>query len=200
MARYADVYSNGSDTSSDEVCSHLCDEAFPRPMSLRERKSSKRMRHLAGIAAHIAKNGWQLIDLDDKPTRWGRWDPDYFDTEEGQYDRGLQALQVSSFMKTAHVLAGDPQSEKLQRLVDLKYPSFTLRHQHVSSRRRSSIFLDELALWSYANLLEYEQDPLLRRRIVVASNEPTKSFGSNRILGSTLSTRTDCNDCESKSL
>jgi hypothetical protein len=151
------------DTSSDEVCSHFYATKLFLDHVAQGEEVEQAKRHLAGIAAHIAKNGWQLIDLDDKPTRWGRWDPDYFGTEEGQYDRGLQALQVLSFMKTAHVLAGDPKAgEAYQQLVDLKYPSFTLRQRNTFPPDGVLHFLDELALWSYANLIEYEQDPLLR--------------------------------------
>jgi hypothetical protein len=151
------------DTSSDEVCSHFYATKLFLDHVAQGEEVEQAKRHLAGIAAHIAKNGWQLIDLDGKPTRWGRWDPDYFGTEEGQYDRGLQALQVLSFMKTAHVLAGDPQAgEAYQQLVDLKYPSFTLRQRNTFPPDGVLHFLDELALWSYANLIEYEQNPLLR--------------------------------------
>lgn len=151
------------DTSSDEVCSHFYATKLFLDHVAQGEEVEQAKRHLAGIAAHIAKNGWKLIDLDGKPTRWGRWDPDYFGTEEGQYDRGLQALQVLSFMKTAHVLAGDPKAgEAYEQLVDLKYPSFTLRQRNTFPPDGVLHFLDELALWSYANLLEYEQDPLLR--------------------------------------
>ena len=151
------------DTSSDEVCSHFYATKLFLDHVAQGDEVDQAKRHLAGIAAHIAKNDWKLIDLDDKPTRWGRWDPDYFGTEEGQYDRGLQAMQVLSFMKTAHALAGDPKAgEAYKQLVDLEYPSFTLRQRNTFPPDGVLHFLDELALWSYANLLEYEQDPLLR--------------------------------------
>lgn len=151
------------DTSSDEVCSHFYATKLFLEHVAQGDEIEQAKRHLAGIAAHIAKNGWKLIDLDGKPTRWGRWDPEYFGTEEGQYDRGLQALQVLSFMKTAHVLCGDPQAgDAYKQLVALGYPSFTLRQRNTFPPDGVLHFLDELALWSYANLLEYEQDPLLR--------------------------------------
>ncbi len=151
------------DTSSDEVCSHFYATKLFLEHVAQGEEIAQANRHLASIADHIAKNGWKLIDLDGKPTRWGRWDPDYFSTEEGNYDRGLQALQVLSFMKTAEVLAGDPQAgAAYNQLVEMGYPDYTLRQRKTFPPDGVLHFLDELAFWSYANLLAYEEDPLLR--------------------------------------
>ena len=95
------------DTSSDEVCSHFYATKLFLGHVAQGDEIEQAKRHLNRIANHIADNGWKLIDLDGQPTRWGRWDPEYFTTEEGMYDRGLQALQVLSFMKTAEALGGD---------------------------------------------------------------------------------------------
>lgn len=151
------------DTSSDEVCSHFYATKLFLEHAARDKEIPQARQHLASIAAHIAKNGWQLIDADGRPTRWGRWDPEYFKTEEGLYDRGLQTLQVLSFMKTAEVLAEDPAAGVAYRkLVQLGYPQHTLRQRNTFPPDGVLHFLDELALWSYSNLLAYEQDPLLR--------------------------------------
>ncbi|WP_145432626.1 hypothetical protein [Lacipirellula limnantheis] len=151
------------DTSSDEVCSHFYATRLFLDHVAQGEEVEQAKRHLASIAAHIANNGWKLIDVDGQPTRWGRWDPEYFTTEEGMYDRGLQALEVLSFMKTAHVLAGDEQAgTAYDRLVALGYPDFTLRQRNTFPPDGVLHFLDELGFWSYANLLAYEQDPLLR--------------------------------------
>ena len=151
------------DTSSDEVCSHFYATKLFLEHVAQGEEIPQAKHHLAGIAAHIAKNGWKLIDLDGKPTRWGRWNPEYFTTEEGLYDRGLQALQVLSFMKTAEVLAGDAQAgDAYRQLVKLGYPEYTIRQRNTFPPDGILHFLDELAFWSYSNLLTYEKDPLLR--------------------------------------
>jgi hypothetical protein len=151
------------DTSSDEVCSHFYATKLFLEHAARGDEISQAKQHIASIASHIANNGWQLIDADGKPTRWGRWDPEYFSTEEGLYDRGLQTLQVLSFMKTAEVLAGDPEAgDAYRRLVEMGYPEHTVRQRNTFPPDGVLHFLDELALWSYSNLLTYEQDPLLR--------------------------------------
>ncbi|MCA9131824.1 MAG: hypothetical protein KDA45_01660 [Planctomycetales bacterium] len=151
------------DTSSDEVCSHFYSTRLFLEHVAQGEEIPQAKHQLSVMARHIADNGWKLIDLDGKPTRWGRWDPEYFATEEGLYDRGLQALQVLSFMKTAEVLAGDRQAgDAYRQLLELGYPEFTLRQRNTFPPDGILHFLDGLAIWSYANLLHYEQDPLLR--------------------------------------
>lgn len=166
------------DTSSDEICSHFYSIKLFLEHVAQGEEVPQAKRHLVKIATHLAENGWKLIDVDGKPTRWGRWDPDYFTTEEGLYDRGLQCLQVLSFMKTAEILAGDPQAgDAYQRLVELGYPDHTLRQRNTFPPDGVLHFLDELAFWSYPNLLTYEKDPLLRaiyRRSLERTYEVTR--------------------------
>jgi hypothetical protein len=103
-----------------------------------------------------------LIDVDGKPTRWGRWDPEYFLTDEGHYDRGLQCLELLSFMKAAAAVA-PVENEKFKRayddLVRLGYPKYTLRQRNTFPPDSVLHFEDQLALWSYWNLLRNENDP-----------------------------------------
>lgn len=118
---------------------------------------------LARIASHLVRNRWKLIDVDGKPTRWGRWDPEYFQTDEGKFDRGLQAVELLSFIKTAERWTGDATFTAAYRdLVRLGYPEFTLRARNTSPPDSILHFLDELAFWSYWNLLRYEENPDLR--------------------------------------
>ena len=148
------------DTSSDELCSHFY--AVSRFLELAAEGDEKRLavEHLARIAEHLIVNHWQLIDLDGKPTRWGRWDPEYFLTDEGHFDRGLQALELLSFVKTAEVLTGRPLfAEAYRKLVELGYPSYTLRQRQTTPPEAILHFEDQLAFWSYWTLLKYETDP-----------------------------------------
>lgn len=148
------------DTSSDELCSHFY--ATTRFLELAAQGDEIRQgcEHLAQMATHLIGHGWQLIDLDGKPTRWGRWDPEYFKTDEGHFDRGLQCLELLSFIKTAETLTGDPRfGAAYQRLVDLGYPAHTLRQRKTFPPESVAHFEDQLAFWSYWNLLRYERDP-----------------------------------------
>lgn len=148
------------DTSSDELCSHFY--AVSRFLELAADGDEKRLavEHLTRIAEHLIRNHWQLLDVDGKPTRWGRWDPEYFLTDEGHFDRGLQALELLSFVKTAASLSGRAEFvEAYRKLVELGYPSYTLRQRQTAPPEAVLHFEDQLAFWSYWALLKYETDP-----------------------------------------
>ena len=148
------------DTSSDELCSHFYAFALFLELAAQGEEIPRAKAHLSRIASHLIDHHWQLIDRDGKPTRWGRWDPEYFLSDEGRYDRGLQAVELLSFIKTAEVLTGDPKfATAYQRLVELGYPAYTLRWRNTFPPDSILHFLDELAFWSFGNLLRYEQDP-----------------------------------------
>ncbi len=151
------------DTSSDELCSHFYSIALFIELAAEGPEIEQARTHLARIASHVIEHEWQLVDLDGKATRWGRWDPEYFKTDEGKYDRGLQCLELLSFIKTASVLGGDPRfAAAYGKLIGLGYPQHTLRESNTFPPENVLHFLDELAFWSYWNLLRYEDDPELR--------------------------------------
>jgi hypothetical protein len=151
------------DTSSDELCGHFYAFTVFLEHAARGEEIVQAKRHLTRMAGHLIDHQWQLIDVDGKPTRWGRWDPDYFLTDEGRYDRGLQAVELLSFIKTAEVLSGEARfADAYRRLVDLGYPHYTLRARNTFPPDSVLHFLDELGFWGYWNLLRYEQDPGLR--------------------------------------
>ncbi len=148
------------DTSSDELCSQFYSFSLFLDLVATVPEKAQARTHLSRIAHHLIRNRWNLIDLDGKPTRWGRWDPDYFLTDEGRYDRGLQAVELLSFIKTAEVLTGEPAfATAYQQLVDLGYPEYTLRTRNTFPPESILHFLDELSFWSHWNLLRFEQDP-----------------------------------------
>jgi len=152
------------DTSSDEICSHFYATALFLEFAAQGEEKEQAKRHLARIATHLLDHHWQLIDLDGKPTRWGRWDPEYFATDEGRTDRGLQALEILSFTKTAATLTGDAKfAAAYRQLVAMGYPEYTVRQRNTPPPPENiAHFEDQLALWSYWNLLRYEKEPQLR--------------------------------------
>lgn len=148
------------DTSSDEITSHFYAITVFLELAAEGAEVEQGRRHLARLADHLIRNHWRLVDRDGKPTRWGRWDPEYFLTEEGRFDRGLQALELLSFMKTAAHFTGERRfMEAYDRLVQLGYPDYTLRQRSSFPPEDIAHFEDQLALWAWWNLLRYETDP-----------------------------------------
>ena len=150
------------DTSSDEICSHFHSVSLFVDLAALGGEGPEARKHLARIASHLLEHHWQLIDVGGKPTRWGRWDPPYFNTEEGRADRGLQSLEILSFMKCAAALTGEAKfNDAYQSLVALGYPAYTIRLSNTFPLEDVAHFDDELALWAYSNLLRFEKDPAL---------------------------------------
>lgn len=151
------------DTSSDELCAHFYAVGLFLELAAQGEEITQAKAHLERIASHLVMNGWQLLDLDNKPTRWGRWDPDYFRTAEGRFDEGLQCLEILSFMKTAADVTGSERFQKAYaQLVQMEYPRSTLRQRAVFPTDSVANFEDQLSFWVYWNLLRRESDPVLR--------------------------------------
>lgn len=151
------------DTSSDEICSHFYSMSLFLELVAEGVEKEQARRHLVRMASHLLDHGWRLVDVDGQPTRWGRWDPDYLKTDEGRFDRGLQALELLSFMRTAAHFSGEARFEEAHaRLVALGYPDYTLRQRSTFPPEDIAHFEDQLAVWCWRNLLSYETDPSLR--------------------------------------
>lgn len=151
------------DTSSDEICSHFYSIGLFLELAAEGEEIQQAKNHLARLAKHLIDHRWTLVDVDGKPTRWGRWDPEYFKTDEGRFDRGLQALELLSFMKAAAHYTGDQTFEQAyQQLVQLGYPDYTLRQRSTFPPEDMAHFEDQLAFWCWWNLLRFESDPELK--------------------------------------
>ncbi len=95
------------DTSSDEVIAHFYSVSLFHDLVAEGKEKEMAAQHLKNIASHIIDNGFVMRDMDDKPTRWGRWDPEYLLRPYGSWDRGLNGLEVQAFMLTALGVSGD---------------------------------------------------------------------------------------------
>ncbi|MBN9656790.1 MAG: hypothetical protein J0H49_01350 [Acidobacteria bacterium] len=147
------------DTSSDEIVGHMYAYAIaydllPDPV-LKKRIVATTRR----IMDHILANGYYLIDLDGKPTRWGRWSRKYFDEAPG--DSALNSLELLSFLKTAAHITGDAKYEREYRkaAIDLKYAEQTARYRELHEEINYSD--EELAMLPFYCLFLYETDAAL---------------------------------------
>ena len=89
------------DTSSDEVNAHFYAVSLFHDLVAKGEEKKRAAQHLARIAKHIIDNGWVLRDVDGKPTRWGRWDPEYLQRPYGFESRGLNSMEAQTYMWTA---------------------------------------------------------------------------------------------------
>jgi hypothetical protein len=152
------------DTSSDELCAHFYAVAIFLELAAQGNEIGQAKDLISSMASHLMDHGWKLVDIDGQPTRWGRWDPDYFNnTRDGAADRGLDSLEILSFMKTAETITGNPKfTGGYRQLTNMDYPSFTLRQRKTFPPEDIVPFDDRLAFYAYFNLLKFERDPALR--------------------------------------
>ncbi|PYJ00827.1 MAG: hypothetical protein DME25_19685, partial [Verrucomicrobia bacterium] len=151
------------DTSSDEVNGHMYAVSLFHDLAAKGAEKERARQHIANIASHIMENGWVLRDMDGKPTRWGRWDPEYLQRPYGSDSRGLNGMEAQTYMHTALALTGDAKFQQgLQQLIKWRYHTYTVRQKVTFPPEQVVPWDDELAFRCYHPLLRYAKDPELR--------------------------------------
>lgn len=150
------------DTSSDELDAHYYYAAIFYELAATPSEKEKVREHVRRITQHLIEHNYTLCDVDGLPTRWGRWDPEYFASLEGSYAKGLNGLEALTYVRTAHALTGENLfAQAYQTLCEWGYPQYTLNQKHTFP-----VFInhsdDRLAFYCYHTLLAYETDPYLR--------------------------------------
>jgi hypothetical protein len=151
------------DTSSDEVNAHMFAISLFHDLAAKGAERDRAKDHLTGIASHIMTNGWVLRDKDGKPTRWGRWDPEYLQRPYGFESRGLNGLEAQTYMHVAFALTGNSKFQAgLQQLLQWRYQTYTVRQKITFPPDQVATWDDELAFFCFHALLRYATDPDLR--------------------------------------
>ncbi|MBI5095256.1 MAG: hypothetical protein HZB26_22830 [Candidatus Hydrogenedentes bacterium] len=151
------------DTSSDEVDGHFYSVSIFHDLAAKGPEKDRAAQHLARIASHIMDHGWVLQDMDGKPTRWGRWDPEYLLRPYGYIARGLNGMQAQTYMRAAYGVTGDAKYEQgFQQLVKWGYPSYTVRQKLTFPPDEVVPSYDELAFRCYYTLLRFTDAPEYR--------------------------------------
>ncbi len=153
------------DTSSDEIVGHMF--AYPLFYELVANGEMKeRVKAVVQkLMGHIVDNNFHLIDLDGKLTRWGVWSPDSLNgSNKWLYEKGINSLQILSFLESASFVTGDPKFEQAYQklikehhydqnmLVQKMYTPFEINHSD-----------DELSFLPYYCLMRYSKDAEIRK-------------------------------------
>jgi hypothetical protein len=151
------------DTSSDEITAHFYAVSLFHDLVAKGSDKELAKEHLTKIAAHIVDNNWVLIDMDGKPTRWGRWDPKYLLSPYGSQDAGLNGLEVQAFIQTAYAISEDKKfKDGFQQLLDFGYHDLTVRQKFTFPPTEIAPWDDNLAFRSYYTLFRYVDNADLR--------------------------------------
>ncbi len=106
-------------TSSDEIASHMFAYAVLWECAAETPPEKQRIISVVDrIADHILRNNLYLVDVDGKPTLWGRWHPDYVNWfPPTAYDRRLNSAELTATMQLAYALT--KKEAYHQRVIDL---------------------------------------------------------------------------------
>jgi hypothetical protein len=153
------------DTSSDELIAQVYICMVFLELAAGPEQRPWVVEHLDRVIGHIVREGFVLRDLDGKPTRWARWDPEYLLHAEGVNERGLNALQAFSFLETAAHFTHNPKFTAAEKqILAWGYADNVLRQKITFPPEWFTHFDDRLAFLAYFPLLTYETDPALKAR------------------------------------
>lgn len=152
------------DTSSDELAGHYFFYGIYYDLVAETEAEKQPVREVvAAITDHLIRHGFMLVDYDGDPTRWGKFNPDYFHSAEGWDQRGLNSMMMLSFLKVASHVTGDAKYDEIAADLRRKY------HYHINSMESKQYFPPEnvvpwdnnLCLMSWYGLFNYETNPEL---------------------------------------
>jgi hypothetical protein len=152
------------DTSSDEIVGHYLVYPLYYDLVAEEAEKPRLRGAIERITNHILDNGYQLIDVDGRPTRWGWWGPDriWADPDE----TGLRALEMLAHLRVALHMTTDQQRRArfqaaYEQLINMHNYHLLARNQKIMVPGSINHSDDELAFLSYYPLLRYETDASL---------------------------------------
>jgi hypothetical protein len=108
-------------TSSDEICSHTYAHAVMWEfVAVNKAERARIATNYVRIVDHILAHDLYLVDVDGKPTLWGRWNPAYVNWFPATiHDRGLNSAELTASLQLAFAMTGN------RRYRDKAYELFT---------------------------------------------------------------------------
>ena len=125
-----------ADTSSDEIVGHFFAYSVVYDL-VADDGLRKRLRDAVGrMADHLIDHRYNLTDLHGGPTRWGRYDEAYFETDDGREERALRSLELLSHLKVAHHMTGNSRYDREYRklIKELNYHKNTTTYLKLATR------------------------------------------------------------------
>lgn len=131
--------------------------------------------------SHILDNNLYLIDIDGKPTLWGRWNPEYVNTDMVGGDRRLNSIEILAFLQLAFHFTGKERFRDafLELVNDHGYAENTVRYLP-DPRGPWNHSDDELYWLSYYNLLRNIFEPNLRATFFKSAQEHVEATKRKR--------------------
>ena len=154
-----------SDTSSDELDGHYFFYGLYYDLAAKTEAEKQSVReHVAALTDHLVDHGFQFVDHDGKPARWGIFDPQNLNGNATWWEeRGLNSISILSYLKTAEHITGNPRyAEAARTLIEKHHYDMNTMIPKNGGPGAGNQSDDEMAFMCLHNLLRYETDPRLR--------------------------------------
>jgi hypothetical protein len=121
------------------------------------------------LTDHLVNNGFDIVDHDGKPTRWGIFAPESLNSDPNYWmERGLNSLSIMSYLCVASHVTGDDHYTELMLDLAEKHgyranAMWYKLHMGPGSGNQSD---DEMAFMNYYNIVKYCPDESLRQQIL----------------------------------
>ena len=156
-----------SDTSSDELDGHYFFYPLYYDLCADTDAERERVREVVRDATDdLLTHGFNLIDHDGKPTRWGVYGPQYLNRDPRWWpERGLNSLSILSYLAVAGHMTGDPKYAAASReLIDKEGYAHNAMYSKVQRGPGTGNQSDnEMAFMDYYDILRYSQDEDLKK-------------------------------------
>lgn len=95
-------------TSTDEYIAYLfVASVMDEFVAKTDEEKARVANFIDAIMTHIIENNYYFVDIDGKPTLWGRWHPDYVNMfPKNVYDRRLNSIHLIAGLQLAYDLTG----------------------------------------------------------------------------------------------
>lgn len=158
------------DTSSDEAVGHFYAYAVYYDLAADEQDKERIRSSVRAIMDHIIEHNYCLTDVDGLPTTWAVWSPERLNHDSKWWEqRGINSLEILSFLKTTAHITGDDKYEQVYRnLVTRHHYALNTFDEKIFKHRNSGSVDDNLAFHAYLPLFMYETDPDLRNIYLIS--------------------------------
>lgn len=160
-----------TDTSSDELDGHFFFYGIYYDLVAETEEEKEYIRKVTSrVADHLIEHGFNLVDHDGTPTRWGIFSPDNLNKglEYAPGLRGLNSISVLSYLKVAYHVTGDQkyQDAYMGLIKEHQYDTNTHYPKWQIGPGTGNQSDDEMAFMCYYSLFNYETDPELRKHFL----------------------------------
>jgi len=156
------------ETSSDEMVGHFLAFSLYYDLCADDAEKKEIEAAVCGMADHMIRNDYKLVDKDGLPTTWANWAPASLNHDnKWAEEKGINSLELLSFLKTAHHMSG-------KKIYDDEYRNLIQKHHYALNTIQHKIcdghgchIDDNLGFLSAITLLRLEPDETLRAIVLM---------------------------------